>query len=394
MDFSQSNMFSAIVIHSGSNRSHILRYLVATADCLEVARDFDHTPTEHELRRIIGTMDPEVAIIDLFHSDSVLAAQHIREISPTMAIIGFGASLNAAISASSSSLFDALLPQDAPVEDFRAAIHAALRKLRGGIESNLYCFLPAKAGGGCSTIVMNTASALAREQGKRVLVLDADLRSGIQAILLGTEPLCSLQTLLAKINHLDRRRFPEMVYSVGGVDYLLSSRSLDSQPPDWADYFHLLATVRGMYDAILVDLPELVNPATFELVRRAQTVYVTCTPEIPSLTLAKHRILELTRIKIPRTRIGLLANRWHRSDLSPAEISSLVGHDVSKIFPNDYNGVRSAILSGKAVSSRSRLGTAYAEFAAELFDKHLPPAHSLTGKLKSLWGIRESVQTG
>lgn len=386
-------MFSTVLIHSGSNRAHVLRYLVAATDCVEIVRDFDNLPTDHELKRIIGSLEPEVVIVDLGTMDALGFASQVRAVSPSTAVLGFGPSLETALTAPRVG-FDMVLAADATAEEMRGAIQDSLRKQRGGVERSLFCFLPAKAGSGCSTIVMNTAAALAREERKRVLVLDADLRSGIQSILLGTEPRRSIQSVLAGITQMDKRRFPECVYSAQGVDYLLSSRSLDATPPDWADYFHLLSTVKGMYDAILVDLPELVNPATFELVRRSSQIFVVCTPEVPSMTLAKNRCQELERLSIPRTRTGLLINRWHKSDPSPEEVSRLVEHDIAKVFPNDYPGVRSAILSGRPVTPISRLGQAYGEFAAELCGKKIINDQSFTGKLKSLWGIRETIPAG
>jgi pilus assembly protein CpaE len=389
MQFSCICMFSAIVIHSGSNRSPVLRYLVAASNCLEVVRDIDHLPKEDELAHIIRTFDPEVAVVDLFCADTLAVVTKLRELVPNLAILGFGASLDAALLSPQTGL-DILLSEHISAEVLRSAIHDALRKQRGGIEKTLFCFVPAKAGSGSSTIVLNTAAAMAREHGKRILVVDADLRSGVLALLLGTKPIRSIQSLLANIKNVDQLRFPEMVYSVGGVDYLFSSRSIDSTPPEWGDYFHLLSTVRGMYDAILVDLPELVNSATFEFVRRSQSIYVICTPEPPALTLAKQRCDELIRFNIPPNRIGLLVNRWHRSDLSSQEISHLVGQKVIGFFPNDYPSVRSSIMSSRPVSPRSRLGGAYAKFAGLLFGETHNTDATLTEKLKFFWSIGTS----
>ena len=389
---SRNGMFSAILLHSGSERAHLLRYLVATADCIEVARDYDNLTTDHELKRVVGVVDPEVVLVDLCAIEALGAAAAIRDVAPTTVIIGFGPSVETALMAS-RVVFDVVLAADCTPEDMRTTIQDCLRKNKGGLEKTLYCFLPSKAGSGSSTIAMNTAAALARDEGKRVLVLDADLRSGVMGIMLGTEPKHSLQSVLGAISHLDKRRLPEFVYSSQGVDYLLSSRSLDAAPPDWRDYFHLIAMVRSSYDVILVDLPELVNPATIEFVSRAKRVFVVCTPEVPSMTLAKHRCTELARLQIPKTRTGVLVNRWSKLDPSPNEINGLVEHEITKVFPNDYPAVRSAILAGRPVDPRSRLGMTYTEFAGELFGKMTVNGTGLTGKLKSLWGIRETVQT-
>jgi pilus assembly protein CpaE len=385
-----SCMFSTIVIHSGSARAHLLRYLVSAIDCLEIVRDLNHTPSDHEITRLIGSLEPDVVLIDLGEQEALTCAMQIREARSQTAIVGFGPTIETALSASKAG-FDAVLKENCDVDEMRQAVQDALRAQQGGIEKSLYCFLPSKAGSGCSTVVLNTAAALARDEGKRVLVLDTDLRSGVLGIMLGVEPKGSIQIVLNNLNRMDKRRFHDFVHSAQGVDYLLSSRSLDATPPEWSDYFQLLSMLRGMYDAILVDMPELVNPASVELVRRAREIFVVATPEIPSLHLARHRCTELSRLTIPKTRIGLLINRWHKTDPSTDEIGKLVEHEVSRVFPNDYMGVRSAILSGRPVTARSKLGVAYSDFAAELIGK--VPVHdtSITGKLKSFWGIRETV---
>jgi pilus assembly protein CpaE len=383
-------MFTALLIHSGSSRAHILRYLVAATECLEVVRDFDRVPSEHELKRTMGAQDPEVIVVDLGEVSALAVASQVRDVKPDAAILGFGPTLETAMAAQKLG-YDEVLPDSAQPEELREAVQLCLRKQRGGVEKNLSCFLPGKAGCGASTIVMNTATALARDHNKRVLVIDADLRSGVQSILLATEPHRSLQSVLENINRIDRRNFDGCVHRAQGVDYLLSTRSVDSTPPDWASYFHLLKTVEGMYDAILVDMPELVNPATFELVRRAEHVFVVCTPEIPAMTLSRSRLEELRRIEIPRNRTSLLLNRWHKSDPSPEEVSKLVGQEIFKVFPNDYPGLRSAILSGRPVAATSKLGGAFTEFAGELLGITRSQSNSLTGKLKSLWGIKETV---
>jgi pilus assembly protein CpaE len=383
-------MFNTIVIHAASSRAHRLRYLLAATNWLEICRDLDNFPNEHELKRVCGGLTPEVVVIDMEDPETIELAAIVREVIPAAAIIGYGPSREASAMATKIG-FDATLPMETSVDDMRSVIQEALRKRQGGVENSLFCFLPAKAGSGASTIVLNTAAALARDQRKKVLVLDTDLRSGILAEMLAVKPKASIQNLLASIQELDQRRFREFVVSSQGVDYLVSSRTLDIPPPEWMDYFHLLSMTLRQYDAILVDLPELINPATVELVRRAREVFVVVTPEIPSMALANKRFEELGRLSIPKTRMGLLVNRWQRSDPSVDQISEMAGHSVTRTFPNDYSGLRSAILAGRPITDQSKLGVAYSEFAAELFGKTIVHDKSLTGKLKSLWGIRETT---
>ncbi len=381
-------MFRGVLIHASSDRAHVLRYLVAAADCVQIQRDFDGIPNEHELRRTLIGLYVEVAVIDLQHPASLTVASQLREFEPNLVIIGFGPSLETSLLASKAGV-DEVLGSEATPSEFRASIQDQLRRKQSAILPGLFCFLPAKAGSGCSTITMNVAVSLAQDESKRVLVIDADLRSGVMALLLGTEARHSLQSVLAGIQNLDVRRIEDFVYSAYGVDFLLSSHSLDANHPEWSDYFHLLSLVTPHYDAILVDLPELINPATYELVRRAVRVFVTSTAELPALALTRQRCDELSRLNLPQERTGILINRWQRSDPSLEEIAAMIHHPVLKAFPNDYPGVRSALLAGQAVSRTTRLGTAYCEFAAELTGKKTMSSSGFVGKIRSFWGHKE-----
>ncbi len=253
------------------------------------------------------------------------------------------------------------------------------------MEPALFSFLPSKAGSGASTVVLNTATALAEFYDKRVLVIDADLRSGILAIMLDVEPLGSLQTILSDTSQLGQLQWSQCVVPVHGVDYLLSSRSLDMALPEWLHYYQLLNFARQHYDAILVDLPELVNAATVEIVRRSAMVFPVCTPEIPSLRLTQHRCTELQRWNVPEERIGILLNRWHKTDPTPAEITRLLGRPVLKAFPNDYPALRAAVAAGSSVPFDSKLGGAFLEFAGKLVAE--PAVNRQSGIAERLRGM-------
>jgi len=99
--------------------------------------------------------------------------------------------------------FSALLPTNTTPADLRMELREAIHRVLGGVEQNLYSFLPSKAGSGASTIVFNAACALARERQKRVLVIDVNLRSGIQALLLDETPSGTVENLLSQASNID-----------------------------------------------------------------------------------------------------------------------------------------------------------------------------------------------
>ena len=89
------------------------------------------------------------------------------------------------------------------------------------------------------------------------------------------------------------------------------------------------------------------NDATEEILRRARFVFVVCTPEVLSLRLAQRRCRELEARGIPASRVGIIVNRWHNTDVKEADVEGILEHGVAAIFPNDYTSVQDSILNGE-----------------------------------------------
>lgn len=360
-------MFSALVILGTAENAPLVRSMVAMTGQIMVMREAPAPPGNYELGRLMNALVPDIVFIDLSSGEAALeCVARIREFSPRAAIVGIGCTPEMKLLAKQVGL-TAGVPIEATPEDLNAAIRRALELHQGGVERFLFTFLPSKAGSGCSTVVLNTAVAMAR-LGKRVLVIDADLRSGILALMLGVEPSGGTQAALSASDQLDTFAWRRNIVTLHGVDFLLSTRALDITPPDWANYYQVLNFAKPQYDAILVDMPELVNPATMEVVRRAQRLLPVCTPEIPSLRLTIHRCKELGRLKIADERIGILLNRYHRTDPPVNQLAELLGKPVAMTFPNDYHSVHAAMVAGRPVPAESPLGQAFESFAASLVE--------------------------
>lgn len=377
-------MFTTVLIQASPERAPYVRAIAADTGLLQLVREFPGVPTPYEVTRIVHASAPDLILIDVGSGAMALhCCAAIRELDPHMPVIGLGCPPGLMDQARSHG-FTTVLPESVTTRELSDAIHTSLVAARGGIEDSVFSFLPSKAGSGASTVVLNTAAALARDHNKRVLVIDADLRSSVLSILLDVQPTSAIQNLLASTDDMDQFRLRAAVVTVEGVDFLLSSRSLDSLQPGWPHYFQLLNFVRDKYDTILVDLPELVNPATIELVRRSRKVYMVCTTEVPSLRLTQQRGEELHRWGLPPNRYGLLVNRWHSGDPSSPELAKVLGIQVLRQLPNDYPAIRKAQNDGTFVAPNSRLGKAFSDFASVLAGDVNAPAPK-PGLLMSLF---------
>src|SRR4029077_12392611 len=105
-------------------------------------------------------------------------------------------------------------------------------------------------------------------------------------------------------------RWRNIVVPINGIDVLPTDRTRKEPVPTWINYFHLLRFAASRYELIVVDLPEIINDATAEIVRRARSVYVVTTPERCPVKLAEERLAELAFRGVEREKISLIINRW------------------------------------------------------------------------------------
>lgn len=383
-------MFNAVVILGNTESAPLIRSMLAATGQVTVMRELPAPPGGYELARLIHSLLPDLVFVDLTGGQTALECMaRVKELSPETPVIGIGCNAEARLLARHLGAAGLAAPDCSP-EELRVTIREAMEAHHGGLEQSLHSFLPSKAGSGCSTVVLHTALAAAR-LGKRVLVIDADLRSSVMGLMLGVTPTGGIQSVLASAANLDSFILRRNLASKHGVDFLLSTRALDAEPPEWVHYFQLLNFVRGEYDLILADLPELINPATVELVRRSKQVFPVCTAELPSLKLAMQRLEELGRLGVEAERIGMVVNRAAKETPKAGEIEQALGRRVAFVFPNDYRSVSESILEAAPLAQETPLARAFTEFAASLAGVEIQRHQSsLRARLKGLLNLQSA----
>lgn len=387
MEF-EVGVFSTVILAESELAARQLHDLARSSGVLEIIKSITPMPTGYILARLIGTFEPAVVLVDL-QSGSVAfeVGAEIRQRIPKTVVFGMNAHPGH-IAMAQQAGYSALLPPGASGDDVRIELREALHRILGGVEQNLYSFIPSKAGSGASTIVFNTACAIARDRSRRVLVIDGDLRSGVQALLLNATPQGTVENLLTQAQAIDTFLWDSCIYRAHGVDFLLSGRRLDLPLPAWEHWFQVINFAKDRYDVILVDLPEVVNDATVEIVRRSRMVFTVATTEVLSLKLTQQRLMELRRWEIAEERIALMVNRHHPNDPVAKELADALGRPVFKSIPNNYPVFRTAVLEGAPVLPVSKPGKVFSELAAALDSTGPVTANSVptgwTGKLRGL----------
>ena len=259
-----------------------------------------------------------------------------------------------------------LLPLPFSSLDLEKTIYEALHREHPVSEQNILAFLPAKAGAGCSVIAMNTAAALVNQLQKKVLLLEADRRSGPLAIMLNLERHRGLPQALNGAASLTTLSWQQQYVEAFGVHLLLAEAGGRKTQPGWADYYQLLHFVQRKYDFVIADLPEVVNPASAEVARCARSVFLVCTPEVPSLRMTVQRLAELQEYGVAADRVQIILNRQERRGLAVQEIEEIVGHRIFAALPNDYARVRDAIVESRLVARDSPFGEGCLALARKL----------------------------
>ena len=348
-----------MVLVEDSSAGLILGELAVDSRQVSVLKSLDRVPdTNHEIARLLNSTEPDLVFIDLSAPERALELINtILGHAADTAIVG----LCSASTARGRDRFNqagiaAFLEMPLTLDAFECSVREAIRKVRAGVSEKLSVFLPAKAGSGSTTVALNVAGALASRHGKKTLLIEADLHSGVVSTLLNITPSLPLVDALASAATLDYSAWTQYVVKAAGLDALLTDRAKTRPLPSWMNYHQLLRFALGRYDHVVADLPEVINDATEELVRSAHAVLVVCTPEILSLTLARHRLDELDRRQIPPERVHVILNRWHSHAMKPEEAEEFLKHKVVAALPNDYKSVNNAIVEGTLVPPESELG--------------------------------------
>ncbi|HLJ46026.1 MAG TPA: P-loop NTPase [Bryobacteraceae bacterium] len=361
-------MFRALVLAPDPAFAKAVERVALESRHLLVNKTFNALPdSPYEVSRLISSFDPEVVLMESTNVEAALsAAEKIRDQAPEVGVLALGGRLPLAIEQQFDAIGVTALNGAFSPDQFLRAIKDAVHRARRNTFSHLFAFLPGKAGSGSTTVALNLAAAIVQELQKKVFVLETDLHSGVMSMLLDVKPRIPLIDALQNADSLDYSVWLNYVVQAHGVDFLLADRNKKTPLPSWMHYHQLLRFAAGRYDALIVDLPEVVNDATAELVQYAKWTFVVCTPELTSLRLADQRIRELREKGAPPDRLRVVLNRWHRSDMKPEEVAELLQHPVTCVIRNDYRVVSKAINANRPVSMDSDVGRGLVDFAKKL----------------------------
>jgi pilus assembly protein CpaE len=232
----------------------------------------------------------------------------------------------------------------------------------------IFTFLPSKAGVGTSTIAANVAAALARKPDSRVLLSDFDMNSGMLRFMLNLKNEFSVCDAMQFSLEMEEQMWPQLVTPVHGMDVLHAGRINPNLRIEPTQIRNLVEFLRRQYKVLCFDLSGNLEKYSIELMQESKRIMLVCTPEIPSLHLAREKVLFLKQLDLD-SRISIVLNRVSKKPLlSVKQVEQLVGLPVVRIFPNDYLTINQCVTEASLVPKGTVLGKAFAEFGDYLTD--------------------------
>lgn len=229
------------------------------------------------------------------------------------------------------------------------------------------CVMPAKGACGATTVATSLAYHCKRLGAKRALLADLDPLTGTISFLLKVKSQYSFLDVLTRHGQMDSDIWKGLIAQSSGFDVLLSPENPVHGLGDVQDSAVVVDYVRTAYDISVLDTNGAYGMWGLSMARQCDELVLVTTNEVPALQAAHRTLSYLDLNRIPREKIRLVVNRFHKdAGLAEDLIPSAIGMDVSDLLPSDYDTVQKFLLEGKPVPGTTPFGRGVASIAEKL----------------------------
>jgi pilus assembly protein CpaE len=270
-----------------------------------------------------------------------------------------------------------LLPQlvENVVFAIRKATHSGRRhavSTGGSRHGRIVTVFSPKGGTGKTVTATNLATACAKFEGRKTLLLDLDLQFGDAAIMLGVEPEKTIYDLVVAPGELDSEKLAGYTTKHAcGLSVLPAPlRPEDAELVTEAKLGRLLEVARESFDVIVVDTSPFFHGPMLATLDRTDELLLLCSLDVPTLKNLRLALQTLDLLSFPKSRVKIVLNRSNsKVGMKPNEVEGALGMKVRFEVPSD-RAVPLAVNRGNPVvlaEESADVSRAVKSMAKELF---------------------------
>lgn len=240
-------------------------------------------------------------------------------------------------------------------QDLRAAAEKALavrlpHRAEAKASGRIVSVFSNKGGNGTTTIAVNVADALARYHGKKVVLVDLVLAHGDLTMFFNANPVYSILDLARSADKADHDFLHSLLVRHESGVYILADPPVieDAEQITAGQVKEILATLRSMFDYVIVDTPHLFDERTLTTLDMSDEILLVSLLDLPALRNTQKCLELFGRIGLRDEKIKLVLSRYlPGGEITPERIKGILGRDVFFAVPNDYPTVISSINRGR-----------------------------------------------
>ncbi len=384
----QASEITALLIAPDRGLAQQFLDTIPQTRAFQVLADLKTYPPAATLEIRIRQLRPNVILLDLSSglAEAVELIRTVSTLTPPVHVVGLHSandsqailqSLRAGAVEFLYAPFDPATQREAVARLHRLIVPEAPSEQESG---RVIAFASAKPGSGASTMATQTAFALQRLTGKRVLLVDCDLTGGTIGFYLKLAHSYSLVDALQHVERLDRALWNSLAVNHGGVDIVPAPAMPYADPLDPSRLKALAEQARTVFDWVILDLPTVFSQTSLMAIAESDRAYIVSTSELPSLHLTRKAMGLIAQLGFPKDRFQVLVNRVDRhEEMSPADMEKLFGAQVHARLPNDYFALHRVVTLGQPLGNDCELGRSIETVARNLCAAMGAPAPAPVG---------------
>ncbi len=236
-----------------------------------------------------------------------------------------------------------LLPQlvENVVFAIRKATHSGRRSAAssgGARHGKIVTVFSPKGGTGKTVTATNLATASAKFENRKTLLLDLDLQFGDAAIMMGVEPEKTIYDLVVAPGELDSEKLAGYTTKHAcGLSVLPAPlRPEDAELVTEAKLGRLLEVARESFDVIVVDTSPFFHGPMLATLDRTDELLLLCSLDVPTLKNLRLALQTLDLLSFPKSRVKIVLNRANsKVGMKPNEVEGALGMKVRFEVPSD-----------------------------------------------------------